>query len=353
MRCTEFSLKNIKAYFKNEHMDITIPEFKHTATLTPDWQQDFVNELGCTIIDNKQMNFPEKKASGSSYFIEISPDVSVLIVDLVLNEPMRFTRVPSEEDFWIVYYDMSDNISKHFIDDVKHQIGYKSKLGFAIIDSHLQSTYVSPVGERAYSLRLYIRKSFIKSYFRESVLEKNFKNVFDDKIKKMFYYAHIDSRSKVALHNLKQQKMDNINYEFLLKSTAYKLFGYFVERLNSNMPNAGLFLEKDLSAIMKTQEYLMSNLLMPFPSVKLLSEIANMSISKYRNLYTNVFGMSPATFFKNEKLILAKELLESANFKHISDIAYELGYNKTSYFSLVYKKYHGNLPNEVFKAKSF
>ncbi|MEA9414240.1 AraC family transcriptional regulator [Flavobacterium sp. PL02] len=335
-------------------MDITIPEFKHTASLTPAWQQDFVDGLGCTIsADNKLMSFPEKKANGSGFFIEISPDVSVLIIDLVLNKPMRFTRMPSEEDFWIVYYDMSDNFSKHFVDDIKHQIGYKSKLGFAIIDSFLKSTYVSQVGERAFSLRLYIRKSFIKNYFKNAVLEKDFKNVFDDKIKKMFYYGHIDSRSKVVLYNLKQQRMDDTNYEFLLKSAAYKLFGYFVERLNSNMPNAGLFLEKDLSSIMKTQEYLLSNLLMPFPGVKVLSQIAHMSISKYRNLYTNVFGLSPATFFKNEKLILAKELLESGNFKLISDVAYELGYNKISYFSLVYKKYHGDLPNVVFKAKSY
>ncbi|MCV9931568.1 AraC family transcriptional regulator [Flavobacterium sp. LS1R47] len=332
-------------------MDITIPEFKHTISLKSEWQQDFIQGLDCTVVDNKRIDFPERMASGSGYFVKISRAVSVFIVDLVLNEPMRFTRMPSEEDFWIVYYDMSDNYSKHFVDGVKHKTGYKSKLGFAIIDSHHESTYVSSVGERVYSLRLCIRKSFVKSYFQDVTLEKDFKNIFDDEKGRMFYYGHIDSRSKVALYNLKQQSMNDTNYEFLLKSTVHKLFGYFVERLNSNAQSRGLFLEKDLNAIMKTQEYLLSNLLLPFPGLKLLSEIANMSISKYRNLYRNVFGMSPASFFKNEKLILAKELLESRNFKLISDIAYELGYNKISYFSEVYKKHHGDLPHTVFKAK--
>ncbi|MBF7093483.1 helix-turn-helix transcriptional regulator [Flavobacterium sp. ALJ2] len=332
-------------------MDITIPEFKYTASLKPVWQEDFVDRLGCTIIDNKRMNFPKKIAHGSTFFIEISSDVSVLIVDIVLNEPIRFTRIPSEEDFWIVYYDMSDNFSKHFVDNIKHKIGHKSKLGFAIIDSQLKSTYVSTVGERAFSLRLYIRKSFIKKYFQGVILEKDFKNIFNDNKKKMFYYGHIDSRSKVELFNLKQQMVGNQNYEFLLKSISYKLFGYFIERLNSNMAKGGSFLEKDLNGIMKTQEYLLSNQLNPFPGVKLLAGIAHMSISKYSTLYTNVFGMSPATFFKNEKFILAKELLESGNFKLISDVAYELGYSKTSYFSSVYKKCHGDLPSTVFKAK--
>ncbi len=332
-------------------MDVTIPEFKHTTSLTSEWQQDFADGLGCTRINNKLMYFPESEASGSSYFMEICSDVSILIVDVVLHKPIRLTRMPSEEDFWIVYYDMSDNFSKHFVDNVKHNIGYKSKLGFAIIDSNLKSTYVSLVGERSFSLRLYIRKSFIKSYFKDAFLDKNFKKIFEDKKRKMFYYGHIDSRSKIVLHNLKQLNMNVMNYEFLIKSATYKLFGYFVERLNSNMPRVGLFLEKDLTAIMKTQKYLLSNLLVPFPGIVVLAEIAHMSISKYRNLYANVFGMSPATFFKNEKLILAKELLESEKFELISDIAFELGYNKTSYFSLVFKQYHGYLPNVVFRAR--
>lgn len=332
-------------------MDKLIKEFKYTASLTADWKQDFVHGLGGTITDNKLMNFPLESANGSGYFINISDGVSVLVLDLILEESLRFTRIPSEEDFWVLHYDMSDNFSKHYVDDVKYNIGYKSKLGFAIIDSHLSSTYISPVGERTYSLRLYIQKTFFKSFYEEIALENDFKNIFGDKIKKKFCYGHMDSRSKVILYSLKQHSMVDANYEFLLKGSIYKLLAYFVERLNSNGSNKGLFLEKDLDAIMKAQEYLLSNLFLPYPGLIVLSKIANMSISKFRSLYFNVFGISSASFLKNEKLILAKELLESGEFKLISDVAYELGYNKVSHFSIIYKKHHGHLPNVVFKAK--
>ena len=333
-------------------MDLTIPEFRHTASLTLKKQEDFIEGLGCAIIDNKLINFPKNKIKGSGYFIELSSDVSVLIVDLVLKEPMCLTRMPSEEDFWIVYYDMSDNLNKHFIDSIKHKTGYKSKLGFAIIDSRLQSSYVSSVGERVYSLRLYIRKTFIKNYFQSAVIEKDFKNIFDNKKREMFYYGHIDSRSKVELHNLKCHNMSDSNYEFLLKSTAFKLFGYFLERLKLDISSKGLFLEKDLKAIMKTHEYLLSDLCAPFPGVRNLSQIANMSISKYRSLYENVFGMSALSFFKKEKLALAKKLLKSGEFKTISDVAFELGYQKTAHFSRLYKKHYGDMPSSIFRSKT-
>lgn len=332
-------------------MDLSIPEFKHSASLSSKCLDDYINTLGWKFND-KIITFPEKMADGSGYFLEISPDISVIVVDMTLKTPMRFTRMPSEEDFWVVYYDMSDNFNKHFVDNIKHKTGYRSKLGFAIVDSGLKSTYVSAVGERSFSLRLYIRKSYMKNFFKNAILQNDFKNIFDNKERKMFYYGHIDSRSNVQLFQLKQQNMHDSNYEFLLKGISYKILGYFLERLKSNMPEGGAFLEKDLLSVMNSQEYLLSDVLKPFPGVRALSKIANMSISKFQSLYVSVFGMSPASFFKNEKLRLAKELLESGKYLLISDVAYELSYFKTSYFSIQYKKYHGHLPKEVFKSRT-
>ncbi len=324
------------------------PEFKHIYSLTPEWQQTFVDEFGGIIVDN-YMSFPSENASGSSYFLEILPDMSVDLIDLVLNRPVHFTRMPTDEDFWIVYYDLSESYSKHIVDDVNHKTGYKSKLNFAIVDNNISSSYTPSVGERFYSLRLFIRKSYMKTFFNDIELEKYFKDVFDDKKKKMFFYGHIDSRSKVVLHTLKQQSMGNPSFEFLLKGSVFTLLGYLIERLKVKMPNIATYFEKDFDAVILSQQYLLSNLISPFPGIEFLANIAHMSSTKYRSLYTTMFGMSPALFFKNEKLLLAKELLESGDFKLISDVAYELGYNKTTYFSSIFRDYFGVLPNTLLR----
>ncbi|MCV9931570.1 AraC family transcriptional regulator [Flavobacterium sp. LS1R47] len=329
-------------------MSELIPEFKHIYSLTPEWRQDFINYLGGTIVDEK-MYFSEKWSRGSSFFLEILPDVSVIIIDTIVNRPILLTRMASDDDFWIVYYDLSDSFSKHIVEDVNHKIGYKSKLNFGIVDNKIGSSYLATVGERFYSLRLLIRKSYIKTFFTDAEFEKDFKDVFDDKKKKMFFYGHIDSRSKVILHSLKQNKIDDPNYEFILKGAAFTLLGYLIERLNSKMPSMVAHLEKDIEAVMLSQQHLLSNLLVPFPGIELLANNANMSSTKYRTLYNTIFGVSPALYFKNEKLLLAKELLESGDFKFVSDVAYELGYNKTAYFSSIYKDYFGVLPNTVLK----
>ncbi len=328
-------------------MNNVLPEFEHTYSLKPHWQQKYVDELGCTITDDKVMHFPKEIVDGTLYFTEISPDVSVVIIDAVLKKAMRFTRLKSEEEFWIIYYDLSDNFNSHVVNNVKHRIGYSSKLGFGIVDSQTSSSYDVKVGYRAYSLRLFIKKDAVKTFLEKEKIEKGFKKIFENNIKKIFFYGHIDSRSKVVLHDLKQHNMESFNYEFLLKNTIYTLLGYFYERLREDSSTMKSLFEKDVVAVMKSQDFLLSDLLIPFPGIIRLAEIANMSVSKFTSLYKNIYGKSPALFFKIEKLELAKELLENGNYDSISDLSNALGYSKATYFSSIYKNHFGVFPDIV------
>lgn len=322
-------------------------EFKHIYSLEPDWLQKFVDDLGCTIINNRIMHFPKDTADGTAYFIKISSDVSVFVFDMVLHKLMRLTREKTDEEFWIIYYDLSDSFSNHVVNDVKHSIGYDSKLGFGIVDNQIGSSYDAKVGARVYSLRLFIRKTAVKAFFKKEKIEKNYKKIFDTNKKNVFFYGHIDSRSKVVLYDLKQYNMDSYNYEFILKNVSYNLLTYFYERLRDDSYNMESLLEKDVDAVMKCQEFLLSDLLKPFPGILMLAEIANMSASKFTNVYKNMYGKSPALFFKMERLELAKELLEKGSFKSVSELSHVLGYNRKAYFSFIYKKHFGISPSIV------
>jgi AraC-like DNA-binding protein len=322
-------------------------EFEHFYSLTSKWQQKFIDELGCTMTTDSIMSFPKEVADGSAYFMEISPDVSVVVFDATIKQKIRFTRKQTDEDFWIIYYDLSDRFNKHEVNGVKHKIGYKSKLSFGIVDNQIKSSYVPEIGNKSYLLRLLISKKAIKSFFEKEALEKSLKAFLKNSKQKIFFYGHIDSRSKVVLHELKQHNMESFNYELLLKNASYSILTYFFERLADHDSTMKFLLEKDVEAVMKSQDFLLSDLLMSFPGVAILAKIAHMSVSKFSSLYKNIYGKSPALFFKTEKLELAKELLENGDFKSVTDLSYALGYNKPAYFSSIYKKHFGVSPNSV------
>ena len=62
-------------------------------------------------------------------------------------------------------------------------------------------------------------------------------------------------------------------------------------------------------------------------------------------------GVSTMDYVQRRKLLEAKKLL-SFRTSMLGDIAYELGYNESSYFSKVFKKYEGIAPIHLRKIVS-
>lgn len=318
------------------------------------WRQDFVDQIGAELINARQMVFPEDKASGCSYFMEVMPGLMVLIVDFVFHKPIEFTKVASSAEFCIAYYDLSDQISLHLVNDSRHKVGYQSKLGLGIVDASLSSTYIPPVGKRMYSFRLLISKKILKKYLQGSIAASMAGKVFDGKKNTIFFYGHIKSPTRIALNKLKERSYDEPSFELLLKGVALKAFGHLIERMSEQGPVVLRQLTEAAAAqVIKTQLFLMEQLLEVFPGIEYLADMAGMSISKYTVIFKKLFNGSPNQFFLNEKMLLAQTLLTSGNFRNINEVAYELGYGKPGHFAKTYKKILGQLPSEVFIAGSF
>ncbi|WP_060873503.1 helix-turn-helix domain-containing protein [Myroides odoratus] len=330
-------------------MKDSLLKFGHEFSLDPKWLRKFVSELGCQLVDDRLLIFPEDIAQGGSYFLEILPDVSVLVIDMKFMQSIEFTRFPSMDECWIIYYDMSEFLNEHILEGIKHITGIDSSFTFAIVDSSISSTYRAKKDERVFFLRIFIRKTFLKSMLNDDILLAKFNFLLIENQK--FFYGLIDSKSKMMLYKLQQYKIDDFNYEFILKSVSYNLLGYFTDRLILDISSSNMYVG-DREAIIRSHKFLLSNLYIPFPGMIALAKYANMSVSKYINLFKEIYGLTPVSLFRKEKLLLAKKLLESGEFKRVYDVAYFLGFQKASYFSLLYYKEFGLYPMESVYQKN-
>lgn len=328
-------------------MDKDRVEFLYHYTLGPEWQQQIVDRIDAKLADNKIMTMPEHIASGSSIFLEVLPGLSVFLLDMTFHVPVAITRVATDHNFYMVYYDMGDEITTHLLADTPHRAGYHAKLGMGFMDAGIQGVIMPPLEERSYSLRLIIDKDFLKELYTTNNDPDITNMLFDESRNTLFFYSHIDSRSKVLLNNLKGQSFGNTSFELKLKSTALYLLSYLVERASRFEPIINKLSQPDIDQVLKTADYMLENLMADFPGVPLLSDLAGMSPSKYKVLFKKILKDTPNSFFLDEKLLVARKLLESGDFNSVSEVAYELGYNKPGYFSGVYKKKYGILPGEV------
>jgi AraC-like DNA-binding protein len=321
---------------------------KHHYALEPDWQQPMANDLGAELVEEKILKLPEHIGKGGSFFLEVMPGLSLLLADVTFSVPISFTRMATTDHFYLVYYDLSDEVSSHIVEGTDHKIGYRSKLGMGFMDSHTESTLIPTVNERYYSFRLFIGKALLMSLMGNSKPQNIVETLFDESKNTLFFYGHIDSSTRLLLKGLKDKSFDDPSFELLAKGAALKILTYLVRRARNFEPIIQKLSSSDTASILNTSQYLLDNLLLDFPGVTFLAEMAGMSDSKYKKLFTKIVKRSPKSFFLNEKLLLAQNFLESGNFNSIREVAIEVGYSKPGYFSEAYKKAFSVLPQEVF-----
>jgi AraC-like DNA-binding protein len=290
-----------------------------------------------SIVDDKiQLVLPNDIAKGCSYFMEVMPGLMCLIVDFSLQRSIELTKTVNAEDFYIAYFDLSDEIDTHQIKG-QGKIDYQSKLGIVVIDAKLKSGYAPSL--KMYSFWLSISRPLHQKYLFGNINSTN----------SIVFSSHIDSRTRLCLLKLRMKNYDDPSFELSVRGTTLQVLGYLVERINEIGPILGKLSELDTAQVIKTQTYMMEQLLGAFPGIDFLAMKAGMSISKYKKLFKRIFKESPNGFFLREKLNLAQVLLKSGNFKSINEVANELGHVKPGYFAAIYKKQFGQLPGEVFK----
>ena len=290
--------------------------------------------------DKNQLVLPDDIVLGCSYFMEVMPGLVAIIVDSNLQMEAKERKVIDIEDYYIACYDLNNEINIH--PGKNKKVNYKSTLGLIVVDATLKNS-CTPF-QKAYSFWLLISKSLFQKYVTETSHDSANRNEANNTI---FFSSHIDSRTRLCILKL-TRKYNNPSFELTFRGTSLQVFAYLVERINENGIVSGKLSESDTTQIIKTQTYLMEQLLGGFPGIDFLAEMTGMSVSKYKKLFKRMFKESPNGFFLREKLNLAQELLKSGNFKAINEVAYELGYVKPGYFASKYKKQFGQLPGEVF-----
>lgn len=73
-----------------------------------------------------------------------------------------------------------------------------------------------------------------------------------------------------------------------------------------------------------------------------LADLCNLSTSQFKQKFRHIVGISPRNYINQEKIEYSKKLLCQGH--PITDVAMQLGFNSSSYFSTVFKKYTMEMP---------
>ena len=85
-------------------------------------------------------------------------------------------------------------------------------------------------------------------------------------------------------------------------------------------------------------------------NVEILAKISGYSLHRFRHLFKERTGISPAMFILNQKIKHSKEMLILTNFS-ITEIANNCGFSNSSQFSISFKRHFGITPSAYRNSK--
>lgn len=324
----------------------------HYYSLTPEWLHKLAEQVEATVIDDKVINFPNKIGNGCLYFTPITPGISVVFMDVVLNTPLKICREPSENELYIFHYDLSEHVNLIKINNENYEIGSFDKLDLAIIDNQIASSFKPNVHERTFALRILVDKSLLNDFITKYSVTLHENKSYEKSNSSFYHYGHIDSNSTLLLKSLKSKSINDLSFDSFVKGISLKLLGNFFSKFYDAENKTSLTTNAEDEAIYKTKKYLLDNLSGPFPSLTFLAAMAGMSESKYKTLFKNNMNITPNHFFINEKMKYAQNLLQSGKYNSLTEILYEFNYSKLSYFSSQYYKYFNRKLSQDFVKKN-
>lgn len=178
-------------------------------------------------------------------------------------------------------------------------------------------------GFRYYTIRFFIGKEDKINFLKRLYHPEN-----PDYFYKLFYEA-------IKIYD-QRSYMYNIKIAAIIYNIIASLVTSEISKSNSQIK---------YKTVEKSIIWLNNNLYNPYLSIEEIAEKSNISVKHFRNIFKEIYEITPIKYITEKRLEKSKELLYYSEYS-ISEIAEISGFNSTIYFDRVFKKHFGMTPIE-------
>ncbi|MDD5148999.1 MAG: AraC family transcriptional regulator [Flavobacterium sp.] len=173
-------------------------------------------------------------------------------------------------------------------------------------------------------------------------------NLFEDDTIGFVNYKFNEKIFEKCIHNFneifKEHKKPNL---LELKKNTYKFFDIFINSIDELQAlDSNTLSLKDRRKLRKIENFLIDNIYNKFPGIVLISNEYQISPTKLKKDFKDLFGVSIFKYFQAKQMDLALDLLKQ-NDLLIKEIANKFQYENMGKFSKAFQNHHGFLPSKV------
>ncbi len=299
-------------------------------------------------IEGNFIKLPDDSETDIRYFLDCGGGIAAYYLNVEYRKSFKLLQHNLKQDFVGLYYNLTEGEATVTNDRYIHNVG-RWQYNLTVIDGTLDSEYNVKKGSKTFALCIFIKKSMLKTFTQKNnIVIDNIDAVIDPNENTMIRFDRISNESYHILNDLKKLDPRSPTFDFHLKGTIHLLISNYLKKLASKKIIIQTVNKSDLDHIIAIQMYLVEHVKDHFPSITQMAKMSNMSESKFKTLFKKITGDTANVFFMENKLLLAKELLENKQLT-ISQISDQLHFTNNSYFASKFKEHFGLSPKTFYK----
>ena len=303
---------------------------------------------------NNLIQLPDESGEGLIRKIDFEPGLHIRTWDFKLNRAFVLQRVAEKNSqpgtaFTIVYVLSNDTVSLH-TPSLKKDILLHGNMNILLLANNIDIDFKFEAGNEVKAVDISMGSGWIKNQFTEADPQYDcFLAGIKNNNKPVVYVQPGSSTEYRTVIDLHTHAFSGTKGKLYLKAKTLSLVSDFLNRAFSSVPHELIdnnVLHQD--KMLMVEKILDDHIEKDLPSIELIARQAALSESTLKRHFKSMFGKSIYEYYLQKKMDHAKRLLLEKPVT-VKEVAYRLGYEKTSNFIHIFKKFHTYSPGYLKK----
>jgi AraC-like DNA-binding protein len=300
-----------------------------------------------TEVNNRRLEIPEKFGKGYCAGYVFNEHIRMLISNYELNEVIVIENPEVNVLGKMILFKFQNIIPGTEILSTSDKLNTAPSV--LIATSRLNTDRVIPIQRNISAINIEVDANYLKGLFalseKSPVLQSLLKNA-EPLLFEQFIYPALQR----IVDEILMEPVDEAFELFFLRIKAEELIcRLLIELEKRNEKHIYALNIHDIQTIYKVKEKMLARPEIP-PIIRELAVSANMSPSKMKRLFRQIFGNSIFRYYQEFRMKEAARLLKEENLS-VTEAGYQLGFTNLSHFSRVFNEHIGMKPKQYSRTE--
>jgi AraC-like DNA-binding protein len=318
---------------------------KDTQQTVPHALKELARLLG-THVKNRRLDIPEEFGKGYCAGFVFNEHIRMFIFNYELKEDLIIENPDIDVPMRMILFKFQ-NIFPETEGSSTSKQG-KAAPSVLIATRRMNADVVIPIHTNTATINIEVDATYLNGLFDLSEKSPVLQGLLQNTQPLLFEQLMFPSLQKIV-DEIVQEPVDEAFELFFQRVKAEELICRLLMELEKRDEKHLYALNsRDIQSLYTVKERMLEHLEIP-PVIPVLAANANMSPSKLKRLFKQIFGNSIFSYYQEFRMKEAARLLTEEKLS-VSDVGYQLGFTNLSHFSRVFKEHIGMKPKEYSRS---